>query len=90
MGFAGKGRIVVGERAKNCRPMIYDAKRLIGKPFEKAQAEGHMSNWDFQVEEGTNGRCQIRVPGREPLAIEQISSYVLDAMRKAAEQRLGG
>ena len=85
MGFAGKGRIVVGERARNCRPMIYDAKRLIGKPFATAVQEGHMKSWEFDVEEGTNGRCQIRIPNKDPLAVEQISSYVLDAMRKAAE-----
>ena len=65
--------------------MIYDANRLIGKPFETAQAEGHMKNLNFNVEEATNGRCQIRFPGRNPLTIEQISSYVLDAMRRTAE-----
>ena len=30
IGFTANGRIVVGERARNCRPMIYDAKRMIG------------------------------------------------------------
>lgn len=86
MGFAGKGRIVVGERARNCRPMIYDAKRLIGKPYATAKEEGHDKNWDFDIEEGPNGRCQIKIKGKEgALAVEQISSYVLDAMRKAAE-----
>ena len=65
--------------------MIYDAKRLIGKPFATAVQEGHMKSWEFDVEEGTNGRCQIRIPNKDPLAVEQISSYVLDAMRKAAE-----
>ena len=30
IGFTANGRIVVGERARNCKPMIYDAKRMIG------------------------------------------------------------
>ena len=36
-----------------------------------------------------NDRCQIALEGKDPIAIEQISAYVLEAMAKAAQSRLG-
>ena len=85
VGFAGRGRTVVGERAINCQPMINDVKRLIGKPYARAVEEGAMKEMEFTVSEAANGRCQIEVPGRDPCLVESITSYVLDAMRKTAE-----
>ena len=41
---------------------------MIGKPYSRVQAEGHISNWDFNVIE-ENKRCQIYA-GKQPLAVE--------------------
>ena len=48
-----------------------------------------MNNWNFPVTATESDRCQIALQGRDPLAIEQISAYVLEAMAKAAQTRLG-
>lgn len=57
VGYASRDRIVVGERANNCRHRIFDVKRLIGKPYAQAVKEGQMKDLDFSVSEAANGRC---------------------------------
>ena len=62
---------------------------MIGKPFSRVQAEGHLQNWDFKVI-AENNRCMISKNGKQLLAVEQITAYVLQALQKAAQKRLGG
>ena len=48
--------IVANKLGKNTTPSWVG---FTGKPFVTAEQEGVMDSWDFDVEEGTNGRCQI-------------------------------
>ena len=89
VGFEEDGRIIVGESAQNCKQTVYDVKRMIGKSYSKVQAEEHINNWDFDLIE-KNNRCMISKNGKQPLAVEQITAYVLQALQKAAQKRLGG
>lgn len=88
VGFTQAGGIVVGERARTQPTWIYDAKRMIGKEFSEEDVQSHKNKWDFNVIAGERNRCQIDVPNRGPQSIEQISGIVLQAMKKAAEERL--
>ena len=61
---------------------------MIGKEFSEEDIQSHKNKWDFNVIAGDRNRCQIEVPNKEPHSIEQISGIVLQAMKKAAEERL--
>ena len=61
---------------------------MIGKEFSEEDIQSHKNKWDFNVIAGDRNRCQIDVPNRGPQSIEQISGIVLQAMKKAAEERL--
>ena len=54
VGFTANGRIVVGERARNCRPMIYDAKRMIGQPYPEVEKQEFFKDWNFPVTQTEN------------------------------------
>ena len=89
VGFTASGDIVVGDRARTQPTWIYDAKRMIGKEFSDEEIQVRKDKWGFNVVEGPKNRCQIDVPGKGLLMIEQISAMVLQAMKKAGEERLG-
>jgi L1 cell adhesion molecule like protein len=80
---------LIGDPAKNQVAMnptntIFDAKRLIGRKFEDAQAG--MKHWPFKVV-NVDGRPEIEVEHKgevKQFFPEEVSSMVLVKMREIA------
>ena len=66
---------------------MYDAKRLIGKEADQEDViELQNKALDFDVIAGQDGECLVKVPNREPVRIEHISSFVLEGMKLIVEK----
>jgi molecular chaperone DnaK (HSP70) len=91
------GERLVGAAAKfqaaaNAANTIYDAKRLIGRPFRDSGLQSDVSRMTYKVVEGSDEKPMIEVcvagnPRR--FAPEQISAMVLDSLKRSAEAYLG-
>ena len=69
-----------------------DTKRLIGRRFSDTFVQSHVNLWPFKVIEGPADKPMIVVThnGQEKqVSIEEITSMILEKMRKIAETYLG-
>lgn len=88
---------LVGEAAKSMSAMnpkntIYDAKRLIGRPFDDPVVQRDMKLWPFKVVNDGNSRPQLEVEWKgetKRMYPEEISATVLGKLKTMAEQYLG-
>ena len=44
VGYEADGRIIVGQKARECPTFIYDGKRMIGKPFNDTDIQEFNQN----------------------------------------------
>ncbi len=91
VAFTKEGEILVGQVAKrqaitNPENTIYSIKRFIGRRWEEAQEEA--KRVPYKVERAPNGGVQVRV-GDKTYTPEQISAFILQKLKKAAENYLG-
>ena len=78
--------------ASNAANTIYDAKRLIGRPFRDSGLQSDISRMTYKVVEGTDEKPMIEVCVSgiaRRFAPEQISAMVLDSLKRSAEAYLG-
>ena len=87
---------LIGDAAKNQVAMnpqntIFDAKRLIGRPFNDEKIQQDIKHWPFKViDENGKPKIQIEFKGElKRFAPEEVSSMVLTKMREIAESFLG-
>lgn len=88
---------LLGDAAKNQSAMnpentVFDAKRLIGRPFDDSNIQKDMKLWPFKVEKASDGKPLIRVSHNgesKTFRPEEISSMVLTKMKDTAESYLG-
>ena len=87
---------LIGDAAKNqaaMNPMntVFDAKRLIGRPFGDKSIQSDMKNWPFKVvERASKPHIQAQYKGDDKtFTPEEISSMVLTKMKDTAEAYLG-
>ena len=91
------GERLVGAAAKfqaasNAANTIYDAKRLIGRPFKDSGLQADLSRLTYKVVEGKDEKPLIEVSVKgatRQFAAEQISAMVLDSLKRSAEAFLG-
>ena len=96
VGFTENERLI-GDAAKNQvsknpENTIFDAKRLIGRPFDDSAIQADMKHWPFKVKRAPDGKPLIvaNVQGSEKsFRPEEISSMVLTKMKETAEAYLG-
>lgn len=96
VAFTSDGQRLVGEAAKNQassnpKNTVYDAKRLIGRDFNDRKVKADAKLWPFGLK-NMNGKPYIQVDhkGEERVfAPEEISAFVLQKMKKIAEDYLG-
>jgi L1 cell adhesion molecule like protein len=73
---------------------VFDAKRLIGRKFDDPIVQEDIKLWPFKVVKDTNSdRPQIEVTfqnSTKRFYAEEISAFVLQKMKKIAEDYLGG
>ncbi|CAJ0607273.1 unnamed protein product [Cylicocyclus nassatus] len=98
VAFLPNGTVLVGTRAveqqeKNPLRTIYDAKRFIGRTFEKnnEQFMADQKRYPFVINLDDLGRAYFEVPldsGTKKLYPEEIGSIMIAYLRKAAEKHL--
>lgn len=96
VAFTEDGQRLVGEAAKNQatanpKNTVYDAKRLIGRDFKDRKVKADSKLWPFDLK-NVDGKPMIEVQHKgeqRVFAPEEISAFVLQKMKKIAEDYLG-
>jgi molecular chaperone DnaK len=93
VAFPAEGGILVGRPARERLVVdpfntVYSAKRLIGRRMEDPDTRMVVGSFPYSVLEGPNGHPVVEIRN-ERVSIPEISAYVLRAMKKIAEARLG-
>ncbi|MDD8020418.1 MAG: molecular chaperone DnaK [Acidobacteriota bacterium] len=91
VAFTPKGEILVGQVAKrqrvtNPENTIYSIKRFMGRRYNEVQNE--IKQVPFKVIESANGDVRVTAQGKE-YSPPQISAFILQKLKKAAEDYLG-
>ncbi len=90
---------LIGEAAKNqamsrsSANIVFDAKRLIGRPFDDPLVQADMDYWPFEVVNDGSGKpmIQVQLKGKtKRFTPEEITSMVLGKLKETAEAFLGG
>jgi molecular chaperone DnaK len=93
VAFTGEGEPLVGQIAKrqavtNAENTVSSVKRLMGRKFADPEAERHAQNSTYEVIASDNGDAWVNVGGGS-YAPAQISAFILDKMKRIAEEYLG-
>jgi molecular chaperone DnaK len=93
VGFTAKGERLVGQIAKrqaltNPKNTVYAVKRLIGRKFDSPEAEEARKFLPFQLVNAPNGDVHIQIEDKV-YSPPEISSFVLQKLKAAAEDYLG-
>ncbi|MFA4925726.1 MAG: molecular chaperone DnaK [Candidatus Aminicenantales bacterium] len=91
VAFTPKAEILVGQVAKrqrvtNPENTIYSIKRFMGRRYSEVLNE--IKQVPFKVVESTNGDVRVMAQGKE-YSPPQISAFILQKLKKAAEDYLG-
>ena len=91
VAFTPKGEILVGQVAKrqrvtNPENTIYSIKRFMGRRFNEVGRE--IKQVPFRVGEADNGDVRVEALGKK-YAPPEISAYILQKLKKSAEDYLG-
>jgi molecular chaperone DnaK len=82
------GQIAKRQAVTNPENTVFGVKRLIGRKFEAPEVQKDKGNLPYRIEAAANGDVRINLKGRAYSPAE-ISSFILAAIRKAAEAYLG-
>jgi L1 cell adhesion molecule like protein len=96
VSFTAEERLV-GEAAKsvaaaNVKNTVFDAKRIIGRPFDDPAVQRELKHYPFIVQDDGKNRPQIVVEFKGEIKEfypEEVSAMVLQKMRAIAESYLG-
>jgi molecular chaperone DnaK len=91
VAFTPKGEILVGQvarrqRVTNPENTIYSIKRFMGRRYGEVSQE--IKQVPFKVGEATNGDVRVEALGKK-YAPPEISAFILQKLKKAAEDYLG-
>src|SRR5215469_13469940 len=87
------GERLVGQPAKrqavtNPANTLFAIKRLIGRKYDDPMAEKDKGMVPYEIVKGPNGDAWVRAHGKD-YSPQQISAFILQKMKEAAEQHLG-
>jgi molecular chaperone DnaK len=93
VGFTAKGERLVGQIAKrqaltNPKNTVFAVKRLIGRKYDSTEAEEARRFLPFQLVGASNGDVHIQIEDKV-YSPPEISSFVLQKLKAAAEDYLG-
>lgn len=88
---------LIGDAARSAasafpRSTVFDAKRMIGRPFSDAQLQKDLTHFPYKVFDDGKGRPKISVETKDGDKVfypEEISAMVLQKMKAIAEAYLG-
>jgi molecular chaperone DnaK len=93
VGFTAKGERLVGQIAKrqaltNPRNTVFAVKRLIGRKFDSPEVEQSRRFLPYKLVEAPNGDVHLQIDDKV-YSPPEISSFVLQKLKAAAEDYLG-
>jgi molecular chaperone DnaK len=93
VAMTGSGERLVGQVAKrqavtNPENTVFAVKRLIGRKYASAEAQRDKEICPYKITQAPNGDVQVEIQGKAYSPAE-ISSYILQSMKKTAEEYLG-
>jgi molecular chaperone DnaK len=93
VGFTAKGERLVGQIAKrqaltNPKNTVFAVKRLIGRKFDSREADEAKRFMPFQLTNAPNGDVHLQIEDKL-YSPPEISSFVLQKLKAAAEDYLG-
>jgi molecular chaperone DnaK len=93
VAMTDSGERLVGQVAKrqavtNPENTVFAVKRLIGRKYASAEAQRDKKICPYKITQAPNGDVQVEIQGRAYSPAE-ISSYILQSMKKTAEEYLG-
>jgi molecular chaperone DnaK len=93
VGFMEDGERLVGQPARrqavtNPGNTFFAIKRLIGRQFNDPLVEKDRGMVPYDIVRGPNGDAWVRAHGKD-YSPQQISAFILQKMKEAAEQHLG-
>jgi molecular chaperone DnaK len=93
VAWTSSGERLVGQTAKrqaitNPENTVFAVKRLIGRKYASKEVQQDKKISPFKITQAANGDAQVEIQGKAYSPAE-ISSHVLQAMRKTAEEYLG-
>jgi len=93
VAISDSGERLVGQIAKrqaitNPENTVFGVKRLIGRKYDSPQVQEDIPVLPYRIEKAANGDVRINLRGK-PFSPAEISSYILAALKKAAEEFLG-
>ncbi len=93
VAFSDKGERLVGQIAKrqavtNPDNTIFAVKRLIGRKYDSSEVQKDISVLPYKITKASNGDAHVSAKGKDYSPAE-ISSMILQKMKKTAEDYLG-
>jgi molecular chaperone DnaK len=93
VGFTAKGERLVGQIAKrqaltNPKNTVFAVKRLIGRKFDSREVEQSRKFLPYQLVQAPNGDVHVQIEDKV-YSTPEISSFVLQKLKAAAEDYLG-
>ncbi|MFN3521435.1 MAG: molecular chaperone DnaK [Phenylobacterium sp.] len=93
VAFLDDNERLVGQPAKrqavtNPANTLFAIKRLIGRNFSDPMVEKDKGMVPYEIVKGPNGDAWVRAQGKD-YSPQQISAFILQKMKEAAEQHLG-
>src|SRR6201995_5850135 len=91
VGFTDKGDVVIGNVAKhqqvtNPKNTVFSIKRFMGRRHNEVASEEKMV--PYEIIGGPDEMVKVRVRGKD-YTPEQVSSFILEDLKKTAEEYLG-
>ncbi|MCR5878145.1 molecular chaperone DnaK [Phenylobacterium sp. J367] len=93
VAFLEDGERLVGQPAKrqavtNPANTLFAIKRLIGRQFSDPVVEKDKHMVPYEIVKGPNGDAWVKAQGKD-YSPQQVSAFILQKMKEAAEQHLG-
>ncbi len=93
VGFTAKGERLVGQIAKrqaltNPKNTVFAVKRLIGRKFDSSEVNQARQFLPYQLVQAPNGDVHVQID-EKVYSTPEISSFVLQKLKAAAEDYLG-
>jgi molecular chaperone DnaK len=93
VAFLEDGERLVGQPAKrqavtNPSNTLFAIKRLIGRQFSDPVVEKDRHMVPYEIVKGPNGDAWVKAQGKD-YSPQQVSAFILQKMKEAAEQHLG-
>jgi molecular chaperone DnaK len=93
VAWTSGGERLVGQAAKrqavtNPENTVFAVKRLIGRKFGTPEVQKDKQTCSYKIVQASNGDAHVEIQGKS-LSPAEISSYILQGMKKTAEEYLG-